>query len=359
MVKDIVDAIERAAGAAPDDARRRKLWRSIERIHPFVAIYETLAEEGLRANVHCVVTERCNYRCPFCQSHLSDASADPSLAEIRAAVDRLARVVPGARLTISGGEPTLRTDLVEIVSCMLERDPEATIVVQTNGALIGRRPERYAIAPSPRLKFLVALHALEEGLYDAVTATRGQLGAALDGLRTLLAAGHQVELNCVILSLNADHIVPYVAALPGVCGGHAAPILHLSVLGFTDSRDVSPYVVPYDRVVAIARDAVVAGGRSGVDVRVSLTARHSSVPVCMLDAAAVDRTEYPYMYQHDIQRFEDAEWWTKPEVCDDCRMEPYCRGLPKPYVAQVGTAGVRPIPGEGAASAPAPPERQE
>lgn len=344
MVKDIVDAIERAAGTAPDDARRRKLWRSIERIHPFVAIYETLAEEDrLRANVHCAVTERCNYRCPFCQSQLSDASADPPLAEIRAAVDRLARVVPGARLTVSGGEPTLRTDLVEIVSYMLERDPEAAVVVQTNAALIGRKPERYAIAPSPRLKFLVALHAAEDGLYDAVTATRGQLGPALDGLRALLAAGHQVELNCVILSLNAAAIERYVEALPGLCAGHRVPILHLSVLGFTDARDVSPYVVPYDLVVAVARAAVAAGERCGVDVRVSLTARHSSVPVCMLDAAAVDRTEYPHMYQHDIQRFEDAEWWTKPEICQDCRMEPWCRGLPKPYVAQAGTAGVTPI----------------
>lgn len=351
MTRDVVDAIERAASAAKTDTRRHRLWRSLERIHPFLGIHDTQADgEQLRANIHCVVTARCNYRCPFCQAFLSDAANDPPLAAVRDAIGRACRVVPGARWTFSGGEPTLRSDLSAIVQETLDSDAAATVVVQTNGALVERHPERWAVAPSPRLTFLVAVHALDDRTYDAVTATRGQLRHALAGLRALLAAGHAVELNCVISSLNVDHIVPYVEALPALVAPHAAPIVHLSVLGFTDVRDVSPWVVPYDRVVAVATAALAAGRRAGVDVQVSLTAHHSSVPVCLLDSAALDTAEYPHAYSHDVEHAADADWWTKPAACADCRMDRHCRGLPKPYVAALGgggegaALGVRPIP---------------
>lgn len=60
------------------------------------------------------VTKRCNLHCSFCFAE-SGEEADPSLAQITAYLKDLA--VPGKTLVqLSGGEPTVREDLPEIVA---------------------------------------------------------------------------------------------------------------------------------------------------------------------------------------------------------------------------------------------------
>ena len=64
------------------------------------------------------VTRRCNLRCPVCfaGSHPGEA-VDPTLKEIRAWYEAVRRAWPSAsNIQLSGGEPTLRDDLPEIVA---------------------------------------------------------------------------------------------------------------------------------------------------------------------------------------------------------------------------------------------------
>lgn len=60
------------------------------------------------------VTERCNLRCPFCFADGGAMTEDPPLEEIRRSLEKIIR--PGESLVqLSGGEPTVRDDLPEIV----------------------------------------------------------------------------------------------------------------------------------------------------------------------------------------------------------------------------------------------------
>ncbi len=62
------------------------------------------------------LTERCNLSCPVCFADANARSvADLSLAEI---LERLARLDTRPSISLSGGEPTLRPDLVEIVEAI-------------------------------------------------------------------------------------------------------------------------------------------------------------------------------------------------------------------------------------------------
>jgi uncharacterized radical SAM superfamily Fe-S cluster-containing enzyme len=64
------------------------------------------------------VTERCNLSCPTCfaKSDNNGAETDPSQEEIKAIIDNFAVNTNASGLQFSGGEPTLRADLPELIA---------------------------------------------------------------------------------------------------------------------------------------------------------------------------------------------------------------------------------------------------
>lgn len=85
------------------------------------------------------VTEACNCRCLFCHIWQNKPAKDvmsPEEAE-KAFSDPLFSELE--QIVISGGEPTLRPDLYELLSAIHRSVPEARFTVSTNGML----PERY------------------------------------------------------------------------------------------------------------------------------------------------------------------------------------------------------------------------
>ena len=89
-------------------------------------------------------------------------------------------------INVSGGEPFLRDDIVEIVRVMHDRCPAARIVISTNGL----QPERIeqAVAQMPE----VAIRISVDGIGDAHDAVRGVPGAyerAMETVERLRAIG--------------------------------------------------------------------------------------------------------------------------------------------------------------------------
>ena len=63
------------------------------------------------------VTRRCDLECPVCfAAALGEAPGDPSIGTIEGWYRRLLDVAPGCNVQLSGGEPSLRDDLPEIIA---------------------------------------------------------------------------------------------------------------------------------------------------------------------------------------------------------------------------------------------------
>ena len=63
------------------------------------------------------VTQRCDLECPVCFAAASRAAPeDPSIGTIEGWYRRLLEVAPGCNVQLSGGEPTVRDDLPEVVA---------------------------------------------------------------------------------------------------------------------------------------------------------------------------------------------------------------------------------------------------
>ena len=85
------------------------------------------------------VTSRCDLACPVCYASASRQGADASPAEIGGWLDTLAASGGRVHIQLSGGEPTVRDDLPEIVALIRSRGFEF-VQLNTNGVRIAREP---------------------------------------------------------------------------------------------------------------------------------------------------------------------------------------------------------------------------
>ena len=159
------------------------------------------------------VTSRCNQRCPYCFTDAGDdplraERADPPLSEISRQLDRLIELGEERKFNIqlSGGEPTVRADLPEIVKLCSDKGFEY-IQLNTNGR---RLSENAAYARTLKNSGLSTVFLQFDGIDDNVyKRLRGEalLAVKKAAIANCAAAGLPVSLVPTILkSVNLSSI---------------------------------------------------------------------------------------------------------------------------------------------------------
>lgn len=85
------------------------------------------------------VTSRCDLVCPVCFASAGRHGADMPIEEIGVALDKLRAGSGQVHIQLSGGEPTVRDDLPEIVALVRAKGFDF-VQLNTNGIRIGREP---------------------------------------------------------------------------------------------------------------------------------------------------------------------------------------------------------------------------
>ncbi len=152
------------------------------------------------------LTDRCNLRCTYCMPHdFADWLPGPELLS----TDELMTVlevatdlgITGVRLT--GGEPLLRADVVDVVRRINELPKRPSISVTTNGLKLVRLAQPLRDAGLHRVN--VSLDTLDRDRFKALTF-RDRLDDVLAGIRAAQAAGlAPVKVNAVLMrGVNDD-----------------------------------------------------------------------------------------------------------------------------------------------------------
>lgn len=153
------------------------------------------------------VTLRCNLRCPVCFMAAGDAPENPSLetiASMFAAIRRNSGLQTAVQLT--GGEPTVRKDLPEILRLGRQAGFRA-IEVNTNGVVIGRDPGYiHTLAEAGISGIYLQFDGLTRQVYEQIRGA-DLLEAKLKAVEHCRLAGVQVVLAMtVIWGINHDQL---------------------------------------------------------------------------------------------------------------------------------------------------------
>ncbi len=156
------------------------------------------------------VTDRCNFRCPYCMPREVFGPHHPFLprAEILTfeEIQRLTRLFRGLgvrKVRLTGGEPLLRQDLPDLVA-MLAGLGDLDLALTTNGTLLERHAEALAQAGLGRVT--VSLDSLDDEVFRRMNDVDFPVARVLDGITAAAAAGlGPIKINAVVRSGLNDH----------------------------------------------------------------------------------------------------------------------------------------------------------
>jgi len=158
------------------------------------------------------ITDRCNLRCVYCMPEDGVRFYDRSdLLDARQiiAVASAARSIGISHFKITGGEPTVRNDLVQIIAGLKALDP-TDISMTTNGVLLPRLAGDLRRAGLDRLT--LSWDSMRPDVFKQIT---GRKGYSLDdlgrGIQAAMDAGFtRMKLNVVVIGgVNDDEVCDF------------------------------------------------------------------------------------------------------------------------------------------------------
>lgn len=154
------------------------------------------------------LTEACNYRCSYCLPDGYQADGRPRFLEL----DEIRRLVRGfaatgmSKIRLTGGEPTLRKDLLPIVATVASVPGIRRIAITTNGTLLPRHVTAWREAGLTALN--VSLDTLDAARFHDITG-HDRFAEVTEGVEMALGLGFDsVKLNAVLLRGRNDDELP-------------------------------------------------------------------------------------------------------------------------------------------------------
>lgn len=150
---------------------------------------------------------RCNLKCAFCMvEDVLNVYQGTTLGEFR---DLIAggKIHGYRRVTFSGGEATLESDLLEYVRLARTVDSVERVRIQTNGTRLGKRDYLQSLVDAGVDEFFVSIHGHDGPSCDRITRRRRSFEAILAGIEAVAGvAGPDLYTNTVICNANFRHL---------------------------------------------------------------------------------------------------------------------------------------------------------
>lgn len=286
---------------------------------------------------------RCNQRCLFCNV---GGAAHKGLYVARDDARRTIERAPSDgfhRLMLSGGEPTLRPDICELIE-LAHRSGFDDITLQTNAVELARPAQTYLLKEAGLDMALVSLHSHIGKISDFLTAAKGTYEKTITGIKNLNSAGVGVRLVHVLTTANfkllnrylafVNRELPFVSDVDILLDQHAGRGERRAFL-VPKLSDVKPYLT----------DALKAAPSYGLRLNSALT-----IPPCFMGESPLNSLEYRRLKAFEAAGLEiDEQTETlkndkiKGAQCADCLLDKYCLGVWKGYAKLYGTSELAPI----------------
>lgn len=150
------------------------------------------------------VTEACNFRCTYCLPNGYRKSGPMDLLSVEE-IGRLTKAFAhlGVRkVRLTGGEPTVRRDIGDIIACVAQTPGIEKVAMTTNGWNLSRRIADWRAAGLTNLN--VSLDSLDADEFRQITG-HDRLAAVLGGLDQAVDLGlPSVKVNAVLLRETAE-----------------------------------------------------------------------------------------------------------------------------------------------------------
>ncbi len=159
------------------------------------------------------VTDRCNFRCPFCMpaeiygERYQFLPRDEILTFEE--ISRLTRLLVSLgvrKVRLTGGEPLLRANVEVLVEQLANIDGLEDIALTTNGFMLAQKAQ--ALKDGGLHRVTVSLHTLDDEIFGRMNGRGFGTGRVMNGIRKAAEAGlSPVKINVVVQRGVNDHTI--------------------------------------------------------------------------------------------------------------------------------------------------------
>lgn len=284
----------------------------------------------------------CNDHCTFCHT-LDVRHIDAEAAEVHRKIDR-AKALGHTMIVLSGGEPTIRPELMKWAAHAASLDMDFGLV--TNGRMLSY-PAVVEQLLERRLRYVyLSLHGGTAKVHDLMVRSDA-FDETYGAIEVLSGRGLDFTVNCVITKHNVEHlrgvvdaVLPYrdltlTFSMVEPKGGGAALFAHLM-----------PRVA---HVAERVRDAIAYGRERAGDSGPRF--RHGGLPLCLMagyEDAYGDLKTHRFasmieVGEPDFFPVDDLNKVQPEETCRGCTLSGACPGLYKGYDEVFGHGELQPV----------------
>ena len=268
----------------------------------------------------------CNNSCLFCTAAWKKKHGDRDTRTILDEVERIVCEDKVGTMVYSGGEPTVRTDLPEIL-----RYAKGLGIAQQNLQTNARNLSDMNLLEDLRgaglTSCFVSIHAPRASVHDWLTQSPGAFDQTCAGLANLDRLGICCVTNTVICKQNYHLLGELVAFLGGSFPSLRAIKLSYPRLQGGAAVNLNQVIAPLWEVAPYIREAIDRGSAAGVYVETEF------VPICLLGtrydradnyaAARVNLSDLAFVDPNYCRPSGDVFY----ECCDHCDVRNQCLGI--------------------------------
>ncbi len=181
---------------------------------PFATIEPMHDSYGRRINyLRISLTDACNLRCVYCMpEHMTFMPRNQLMTKDELLfLVRVGASLGVNKIRLTGGEPTIRPDIVELVQAIAATPGIRDLAMTTNGVLLDKLARPLAEAGLNRVN--ISIDTVEPYKFHHITRW-GELDDVWRGIRAAEEAGlHPIKLNCVVVRNFNENDIAELARL--------------------------------------------------------------------------------------------------------------------------------------------------
>jgi len=287
----------------------------------------------------------CNNNCRFCSIDFEKRRFNKTTAEIKH--DILRAKQSGAEiLGFTGGEPTIRKDIFELVE-FAKMQGFRTVRIQTNGRMFASKEftEKIIKAGANYFKFTINGHKAK--IHDFLSQSPGSFDQTIAGLKNVKAFGRTVEVNILINKQNYKFLPPMIKFLVDL-GISQFTLIFPSYIGnalvYKDDVAVKlSEAVPYIKeAISIIEDYELD---KVVTVNIPMCFMHGYEKYAATELSPMRTKVVGPEFDINLDNKMKEEKRKAPQ-CENCKYSLLCCGIRYDYADLFGFDEIKPVPGE-------------
>lgn len=256
------------------------LLMSTENKNPGAARPECIKPEGIEypSAAEIALTYRCQNRCDFCPSSDFLRMKEPvemTTPQVKLLIDKLQSDVSISSVSFTGGEPSLKKDLPELIAYATVKGIKTILI--TNGIKCSEKDFVKILSESGLQAARVNLESHDELIHNRITGNIESYKKTVQGIHNLIDAGIKTHTNTTICRANMEHLVPLVKFVKDEFN---ALYLSMNMVITKMSHGHDDESICYSSISEILRPVTEFCNRSNIKL-----AWNTPAPYCMFNAA--------------------------------------------------------------------------